>query len=254
MSWFFTNLINEFLLPPLNLLLVGLVGFFLINSRPRLGRILLVFSLALQWLCATPFIADGALHLLTARIKSVNPESQPADAILVLGAGTYFSPPEYGGLDTVSGLTLMRLRYAAQLQRETGKPIMVSGGKPRGSDTSEAQQMKSVLENEFNVPVQWIEDASNNTLEEAQYSYKILHNVDIKHIYLVSDFWHLPRAIMAFQCAGFDVTPAPLPYTSHKLGIYSFIPSAQGLGNARIFIHEITGLLYYRFRYYATNC
>lgn len=248
MTWFTTNLINEFLLPPLNLLLVGLIGLFLVRTRPRLGRVLLVGALALLWLCATPFVADGAIHLLVAPIKSVNPATQPADAIIVLGAGTYFSAPEYGGMDTVSGLTLMRLRYAAKLQRKTGKPILVSGGKPSGNGTSEAQQMKSVLEKDFNVPVHWTEDASNNTLEDAHLSFKILHNAGINHIYLVTDAWHMPRSVIAFQSAGFNVTPAPLPFTSPKLDISSFIPSAEGLINARIFMHEMIGLLYYRLK------
>lgn len=113
MSWFFTNLISAFLLPPLNLLLAALVGLFLSRSRPRLGRALLIGSLALLWLCATPYVASGALRMLESPFKVVDPTTQPADAIVVLGGGTYFNAPEYGGIDTVRALSLARLRYAA---------------------------------------------------------------------------------------------------------------------------------------------
>jgi len=249
MSWFFTNLIGAFLLPPLNLLLAALAGLFLSRSRPRLGRALLAGSLALLWLCATPYVAGGALRLLESSIKAVDPITQPADAIVVLGGGTYFNAPEYGGIDTVSDPSLVRLRYAARLQRETGKPILVTGGKPLGNETSEAQQMKAVLEKEFNVPVQWTEDASDNTLENARYSYQLLQKSGIKRIYLVTHAWHMPRSAMAFQAAGFEVIPAPLAFTTHfRTDLLSFVPDAGSLGGSRTFMHELIGLLWYRLK------
>ena len=249
MSWFFTNLISAFLLPPLNLLLAALAGLFLSRSRPRLARALIGGSLALLWLCATPYVADGALRQLESSLRIVAPKSQPADAIVVLGGGTYFDAPEYDGMDTVSAPTLVRLRYAAKLQRETGKPILVTGGKPLGNRTSEAQQMKSILENDFNVRVKWTEEASNNTMEDARYSYPILQKAGIKRIYLVTHAWHMRRSIMAFQAAGLDVVPAPTAFTTcYQTDLLSFIPNAESMNNSKIFMHELIGLLWYRLK------
>jgi len=248
MSWFVTNLISAFLLPPLNLLLCALAGLFVIRSRPRLGHALLIGSFVLLWLCATPYLAEGALHLLEGPPKAVDTQMQSADAIVVLGGGTYFSAPEYGA-DTVSGSTLERLRYAAKLQRETGKPILVTGGKPLGNNLSEAQQMKSVLEQEFKIPVRWTEDASDNTLENARYSYQLLQQAGIKRIYLVTHAWHMPRSILAFRSAGFDVVPAPTAFTTrYRTDLLSFIPNAEALGDSRVFMHEAIGLLWYRLK------
>src|SRR3972149_1499438 len=112
MSWFVTNLISAFLLPPLSLLLTALLGLLLARSYPRLWRTLLMGALALLWLCATPYFADGAMHLLEGPPRAVDTQAQPADAIVVLGGGTYFNAPEYGA-DTVGDFTLVRLRYAA---------------------------------------------------------------------------------------------------------------------------------------------
>ncbi len=246
MSWFATNLISAFLLPPLNLLLAALLGLLLARTYPRLGRTLLLSSLALLWLCSTPYFAGDALRLLEGSPKAVDAQAQPADAIVVLGGGTYFRAPEYG-VDTVGATTLVRLRYAAKLQRETGKPVLVTGGKPLGNDLSEAQQMKSVLEQEFNVPVRWVEDTSDNTLENARYSHQLLQQAGIKRIYLVTHAWHIPRAAMAFQAAGFEVVPAPTAYTTrYRTNLFSFLPHAEGLRNSRIFMHELIGLLWYR--------
>ncbi len=248
MSWFVTNLVSAFLLPPLNLLLAALVGLLIARSYPRLGRALLIGSLVLLWLCSTPYFAEGTLHLLEGPAKAVDTQVQPADAIVVLGGGTYFHAPEYG-TDTVSEATLVRLRYAAKLQRETGKPILVTGGKPLGNDLSEAHQMQAVLEQEFKVPVRWAEDASDNTLENARYSYQLLQKAGIKRIYLVTHAWHMPRSILAFQSAGFDVVPAPTAFTTHyQTGLPRFIPRAEGLYGSKIFMHEIIGLLWYRLK------
>lgn len=247
-SLFFTHLISAFLLPPLNLLLVALAGFFVVRSHPRLGRTLLIGSLALLWLCSTSFFAGNALRLLESSVKAVDTQAQPADAIVVLGGGTYFHAPEYGS-DTVSEPALARLRFAAKLQRETGKPILVTGGKPLGNDLSEGQQMKSVLEQEFKVPVRWTEDASDNTLENARYSYRLLEEAGIKRIYLVTHAWHMLRSARAFASAGFDVIPAPTAFTTHyQTTLLSFLPETGALGGTRLFMHELIGLLWYRLR------
>lgn len=248
MSWFITNLISAFLLPPLNLMLVALLGLFIIRSHSRLGRALIAGSLSLLWLCATPFFAEGTLQLLEGLTLKADLQTQSADAIVVLGGGTYFNAPEYG-MDTVGEPTLVRLRYAAKLQRETGKPVLVTGGNPLGSSTSEAQLMKATLEQEFNTPVRWVEGASNNTLENAHYSQKILQKADIKRIYLVTHAWHMPRSILAFRAAGFEVIPAPTAFTTrYRTDLLSFIPNAGGLYGSSIFMHEIIGLLWYRLR------
>jgi len=249
MSWFLTNLFGAFLLPPLNLLLIGLVGLIISRSQPRTGRILVISSFMLLWLCSTPYFSDSAIHLLENQARVVNLKSQTADAIVVLGGGTYFHAPEFDGDDTVKSQTLVRLRYAAKLQRETGKPILVTGGKPLGNSSSEAQQMKSVLEKDFHVPVQWIEGSSDNTLENARFSYTLLHKAGIKRIYLVTHAWHMPRSVMAFQAAGFEVVPAPLAFTTlYKTNLLSFIPNAESLNNSAIFMHELIGLLWYRLK------
>jgi len=249
MSWFLTNLFSTFLLPPLNLLLTGSVGLMINRSRPRAGGILVTSSVMLLWLCSTPYFSDAALHLLENQTRVVDLKSETADAIVVLGGGTYFHAPEFNGDDTVKSQTLARLRYAAKLQRETGKPILVTGGKPLGNTSPEALQMKSVLEQDFHVPVQWTEEASDNTLENARFSYPLLHKAGIKRIYLVTHAWHMPRSVMAFQAAGFEVVAAPLAFTTrYKTDLLSFIPNADSLNNSEIFMHELIGLLWYRLK------
>jgi uncharacterized SAM-binding protein YcdF (DUF218 family) len=248
MSWFLTNLIGTFLLPPLNLLLIAALGLWLWHTRPLIARILLTASFGLLWLLSTPYFAEALLHGLEGK-PFVNDTKKPqADAIVVLGGGTYFHAPEYGG-DTVSKESLERLRYAAKLYHETWKPILVTGGTPLDNNLSEAEQMKQVLEHEFNVPVQWTEGASDNTLENARLCRQLLKQAGIDRIYLVTHAWHMPRAVQVFQAAGFQVVPAPTAYTTrYRTDLLAFVPNVYALRDSRIFLHELIGMLWYRLK------
>jgi uncharacterized SAM-binding protein YcdF (DUF218 family) len=248
MSWFITNLVSAFLLPPLNLLLVAVLGLWLWTRRPLVARLLLTASVVLLWLLSTPYFAETLLQGLEGEPYVTDTKRPLADAIVVLGGGTYFHAPEYGG-DTVGKDTLERLRFAAKLHRETGKPILVTGGAPLGNTTSEAEQMKQVLVQEFNVPVQWAEGASDNTLENARLSRQLLKQAGISRIYLVTHAWHMPRAVQAFQSAGFQVVPAPTAYTTrNQTDLLAFVPNAYALRDSRIFMHELIGMLWYQLK------
>lgn len=245
MSWFLTNLVSAFLLPPLNLLVVAGIGLFLWHRRPRAARILISVSVAGIWLLSTPFIADCLLQSIEGTPVDLGKAS--ADAIVVLGGGQHFNAPEYGG-NTLSKETLERVRYAAMLYRQTGKPVLVSGGNPQGGG-AEAPLMKKVLEQEYYVPVRWLEDSSDNTLENARHSHKLLAQDGIERIYLVTHAWHMPRAIQVFERAGFTVIPAATAYTTrYETNLLTFIPNANALLESYRFTHEVIGMLWYRLK------
>jgi uncharacterized SAM-binding protein YcdF (DUF218 family) len=247
MSWFITNIIASFLLPPLSLLLVLALGIILLYRRSKLAKPLLLTAFGLLWIASTPYFAEGALHLLEAQTTPLDSQPQAADAIVILGGGTYFRAPEYEGQDTVGEHTLLRLRYGARLKRETGKPILVTGGKPLGNSVPEARQMRVTLEQDFRVPVQWTEDDSDNTLDNARNSFQILQKAGIRKIYLVTHAWHMPRSAELFRRAGFEVVEAPTAFTTrYRLDLLSFLPRAESLRDSKIFMHEVIGLLWDR--------
>lgn len=242
-----SNAIAALLLPPLNALLLAAVGLALLRRRPKLGTRLLIAALALLYLLSTPMVGDGMLHLLETSPALSAPPHRDADAIVVLAAGTYFDAPEYGG-DTVNPLGLERARYAARLARQTGLPILATGGSPAGG-VAEAVALKNVLENDFRVPVRWIEVQSLTTLDNAFHSRKILQAAGIGKIYLVTHAWHMPRALLVFRAAGFDVVPAPTGFTSYNdFTLSDFLPSVRALVRSYYALHEAIGIAWYRAR------
>jgi uncharacterized SAM-binding protein YcdF (DUF218 family) len=253
MSWFITNLIATFLLPPLSVLLLLALGiFFLFIRHSKLAKLLILAAFSFLWIASTPYFAEGAIRLLEAQttpldINHPNGHPQTAEAIVILGGGTYFHAPEYAGQDTVNDASLVRLRYGVKLQRETGKPILVTGGKPLGNDLSEAQQMRMVLDQDFHASVSWMDDTSDNTFENAHHSFRVLKEAGIHKIYLVTHAWHMPRSAYVFRRAGFQVVEAPIAFTTRsQTDFLAFLPQASSLNESKIFIQEIIGLLWYR--------
>lgn len=239
-----TALIATWLLPPLSPLLLMLAGLWLLRFRYRTGCWLIGGGTGLLWLLATPIV--GAMLNSMLETPYEDPLLHPADVIVVVGSGSYAAAPEYDG-DTVNSATLERLRYAATLNRRSGKPLLVSGGNPRGNTTPEADQMRSVLENEWHIPVKWNETTSDNTFENARDSFVLLRRAGITRIYLVTHAWHMPRARKAFEQAGFTVIPAATHFTTGTgTHVADFLPGADGLLLSTRVTHEILGSLWYR--------
>lgn len=250
MNWTVTNTIALLLMPPGNLLLLSAVGWVIALRRPRLGKSLVWLALIALYLLSTSYVSGRLLQMLEP-VPGHPLAGNSAQAIIVLGGGIYSAAPEYGA-DTVPSAVLVRLRYAAHLHRASQKPILVTGGSPDGNPTAEAVLMKTVLNQDFQVPVMWVEDKSNTTLENARLSYRILGAAGIRRIWLVTHAWHMPRAKMTFEHAGFSVVAAPTEFTTDaQLTVLSFLPDARALADSSKFFHETIGIAWYRLKFLA---
>jgi uncharacterized SAM-binding protein YcdF (DUF218 family) len=110
--------------------------------------------------------------------------------------------------------------------------------------------MALVLKNEYGLSVKWIEDQSHTTQENAVYSAKLLKAEGVDHIYLVTQFWHMPRAQKIFEKQGFKVFPIAQGYqASQRYTPLDFYPSAQGINLTRQIWHESLGAVWYAIRY-----
>jgi uncharacterized SAM-binding protein YcdF (DUF218 family) len=81
------------------------------------------------------------------------------------------------------------------------------------------------------------------------FSAKILKQEGIAHIYLVTHFWHMPRAQAVFEKYGLKVTPAPMGFYRkdqfHPLDLY---PSTAGIERMRLIWSEALRLIWYRIK------
>jgi len=232
--------------PVFLVLLILVVGLFVGMHNRVLGSGIVLLGAITLYLLATPFVADR-LYRFTQTDWTTEPTAGDTGAIVVLPAGIISGAPEYGG-DTVDGLSLQRVRYAAKLQRATGLPIMVTGGLPKKSTISTGDALRQVLVDEFGVTVAWVENAARNTEQHAVNCAAILRKQEIASILLVTHAAHMPRAQKAFERAGLTVTPAPtvfaetyLPFSGRHL-----LPGTRALFKSWYALHEIVGGIWYR--------
>lgn len=250
LSWVFTNLLAVLLLPPANGLLLAAIGGVLLWRRQRWGRWLVVAGIVLLWLCSLHIVAVCLARPLEMRYPAWSGGSlAPAQAIVVLGGGRQRAAPEFAGADTVSSASLERLRYGAYLARQSGLPLLLTGGLPDGGAQAEAETMQITLQRDFGIKARWLESASNNTLENARFSAALLQAAGIKHVVLVTHAWHMPRAVDAFSAAGLQLMPAPMGYLSARpLTLFDFLPRAEAMAESKRVMHEWIGLLWYALR------
>ena len=151
--------------------MLAALGFLLRKRWPVVGLVSLAASSILLYVLSTPFIASALLDGLQwyPALSKEEVAEPSAEAIVVLSAGRRRNSPEYGG-ETVDSLTLERIRYAALLERRTGLPLLVSGGKRRFDLGPLSVLLADTLQNEFGVEVKFLESRSQNTAENARYS------------------------------------------------------------------------------------
>jgi uncharacterized SAM-binding protein YcdF (DUF218 family) len=246
-EWLISNVFATLLMPLSIVLVILLIALLMAWRRPLQAWRPIGIAIILLYALSTQIVANGLLYLLEPAPRDPTSD-QSGQAIVVLGGGTDSTTPEYGS-DTVNARTLARLRYAARLQRSLNKPVLVTGGSPKDSLVAEAQLMKQVLQEDFRVPVQWVEQHSHNTLENARLSFRLLKPTGIERVYLVTHASHMPRARLAFERSGFTVIVAPTDYaTRFEITAVDFLPRAEALHESSTFFHEVFGIVWYYVR------
>jgi len=191
------------------------------HSGFTLSLVVLLFA------CAVLLTSKAGSRVLIALIErppdsTLAPAGEEAQAIVVLTGGD------------------SRTWEAARRYRETGLPVLSSGG------DGEATLLKQDLQNKFDVPVRWTEERSLNTEENAFFSAEILAGENIQNIILITDALHMWRAKMMFSDRGLKVIAAPTNYLIRtRLQAADFLPSKEGFKLTKSAMHEIFGVAWY---------
>lgn len=226
-----TKLITAAILPPFNVLILWLFSLFLAwRGWKKLSYGVTFLAIAIFYVFSLPYTSQKLHDSLTKEDNLTLRDYQSAQTIVLLGGGLRDSK-ELSGKLAVSQIALERVRYAAFLQKETGLPLLITGAAPNGN--AEAEVMAKELDYFFNVPTRWIEPKARTTKENAQFSRQILEKEQIKKIVLVTNQWHMMRAKLLFEQAGFEVLPASvgngITPAEYGLTLMHFIPQSGAL-------------------------
>ena len=234
----------SFVLPPMLFVVTALVGTALYLRWKKLGTVTVFLSIVGLYLLSTPYISSHLFRALERMAPSDPGEANFAEAIVVFG-GDFED-----GSQRVGPLTLERLFYASQVFHATHLPMLVTGGPIGAGNRPIANLMADILTNDFGVPVVWRETASLTTLENARFSARLLTASNIHTVVVVTQPWHMARALWSLRNSGISAAPANIPKDrGPPVAPDAFMPSPKSLLNSFYAFHELIGLLYYQLRY-----
>lgn len=236
----------EVLIPPSSLPVLAILGALVALRRRRTGRALVGLAVAGLFVLSLPETARLLIWPLERGLPLDPPPGREPGAIVILSGDVAH---ESGGGVTLGRLTLERLRAGVRLARRTGLPILVSGGALKAGEPALAQLMAQSLVGDFALPPPWVEAESKDTWQNARLSYAILRRHHIDSIYVVTNAWHMRRALIAFAPLPLAVTAAPtLIDPPPALDWRQFVPDAKSWRTSYFALHEWIGVAYYELR------
>jgi uncharacterized SAM-binding protein YcdF (DUF218 family) len=241
-------LLTALVLPPAGPLLLAAIGLWCVKRRPGLGKTMVATGLLTLWLLSCNAMAVALSKTLLqppAPLALTQLSARSVQAIVVLGGGALPEAPEYGQAQP-SSHTLARLRYGLWLANRSGLPVAFAGGVgwagTGSAQATEGEVAARVAQQDFGVTLRWVDDQSRDTAENAVQIAKLLQADGVRRIALVTDAAHMPRATLAFESAGFEVTVAPTRFVlPRSRQLLEWLPTTHGLQASREVLHEWLG-------------
>lgn len=241
-------------LPPTSLLVFILIGALLIRSKPKLAKRIIFFSVTTIWLLSTNAFSVWLHNQVIPEyplVTAIDLKEKSVQAIVVLGGGVVVGLP--GGDQQMSKTSLERLRLGAQLARQSGLPLVFSGGSGWGAkdaSVAEADVAEQVLLDAFGVKLKYKESSSRDTQENACKTWALLSKQGNQRIALVTNSTHMPRASAEFKKIGFDVAEAAVgqPTVGSEI-LLGWIPSTSNLELSQSVLRELLAKLIHKLNY-----
>lgn len=235
-------------MPPASLLILMLLGASLIKKKTKLAMRVVVLSAASLWVLSTNSFSVWLHNKVIPEYPLVTAsdlKEKSVQAIVVLGGGVVTGLP--GGDQQLSKSSLVRLRLGAQLARQSGLPLVFSGGSGWGAkdkNVTEADVAQKVLSEAFGLDLRIKESSSRDTHENAINTWHLLSKDKVTSIALVTSSTHMPRASAEFTNLGFVVTESAVGQpTVASEALLEMIPSASSLDVSQSIIRELLAKL-----------
>lgn len=239
-KWFYA-----WLLPPGLFLLVALAMLFLSYKTKKkwwlVLPLLFIYILSIRPV-SNSFIKPLENYYVQPDVTELN----SAQAIVLLGGGSYGGVKDFDGEGQVSASAANRMLMALRLHKAMQLPIVLSGGLVYSYSASEADVQFRLLKACGVDEKYLIKDAqSRNTAENAKYTKQICAQRNFGKVILVTSAFHMPRSVMLFKREGVDVIPYPTDYQTNKetvLDAFAFVPNSGSLRDTAVAMKEYMGI------------
>jgi len=231
----------SFVLPPgIFFLAFFLIAYFAWKKGERFAAKGIVILTLIFYLFSTYIVSDA---LMGALESAYAPPAKPqGDVIIMLGGGAFSDAPDVDGEGALTASPSARLLTAARLARKLDLPILVSGGQVFQESGKEALLAKRTLLS-LGIPESRIlvEGASQNTVQNAAYTAKILKEHGLVRPILVTSAFHMKRSVLNYEKLGIEVVPYPTDYMVSHHPVFHAVklaPSADALHTNAVVLQE----------------
>jgi uncharacterized SAM-binding protein YcdF (DUF218 family) len=199
--------------------------------------------IALYWLLASGWLTAPLLDLAQPQRQSAAAATYaPRTAIILLGGGTTYDDDHVlvPAHDVLPRIDASARNYAACKRTANTCRIIVSGGNPQHHSATEADTyLPYLLDRQVARSDIVLEKNSRTTYENARYVSAIVGESHYDTLILVTSAYHMPRALLDFQCFGIEPQVQISSARRARLGI---LPRFENLKSAEIALHELIGL------------
>lgn len=243
--FYIKKIISSFITPPgIFVLILFTVSFYFLYRKKRRIFSVMFISAFVFYVITIPLVSN---YLGCMWEKDfINPDIN-GDVIVYLGAGVIkVSDDKY----VLTESALERLFAVYRVYNRKKVPVILSAGSVFNMVSESETAKKILVELGVNEQDIYTEEYSKDTYENAFYAKKICDKYSFKKPVLVTDAYHLKRAVYIFKKAGFEhVGYYPSSYICNRyINLYIFLPS--DFKKLRYLFHEIFGYVYYRVMVY----
>jgi uncharacterized SAM-binding protein YcdF (DUF218 family) len=221
------------------------------GSRPRRWRAWFIAAPVLFYIVSVPVLPTSLERWLESRFPrraATAADRDQDNVILVLTAG-YLRTTADGFDQKLGEAGWERTIAAVHLWRTIGGRVMFTGAPtPDGKDSAAAAMGRVAAELGLPADAIMVEPASLNTVENFQYSKRML-GPGRHRIWLITSALHMPRSVAAARMNGIEVLPFPVDYRAdERWGWTDCLPSNSTRPAMEKTMHELLGMLAYRLK------
>jgi len=255
MYFFLSKTVGFFSIPSNLIACLALLGLVLMSLRRPLGKVVAVVALAALAIAALSPLGNILLTPLEQRFPFMRFPNQRIDGVIVLG-GSFDTHAGYVNTIILGEDTEPMAIVASLARHYPDAKIIFSGGSPESNVPTEAAIAK-LLFISFGIDANrlLIEDQSRNTEENAQFTARMINPTPDARWLLVTNAFHMPRAVGTFRSAGFNVIGFPVGWRT--LGWRDFFwpanTATENLRRVDVAVREWVGLTVYRLLRYSNE-
>lgn len=239
--------ILSYILSPFNWIVLLLIAGYVIKQK-AIRRVCRIWALLIFIVFSIPFLLNEYAKHWQPAPRNISDLKIYSCGIVPGGFGST-DPDEIGYFNISSDrfIQATKLFKAGKISH-----IMINGGnskKNKANFREGAWAKKEFIAMGIPDSVIYVEDRSNNTLDNARNAKQILDSLALQPPYLlITSAYHVPRASVVFKNAGVATDPFPCNYMNGRSvnNIGSFIPHLSVLYDWELFLKETAGYYYYK--------